>query len=131
MAIVKATLWLNDRIWEIEREHSFADETHVAYSYLLCCPLCSRIWFRHILRESSFVWPRAGFCEQCAVTPDRLRPVPGSILIQEGLDLIDDQLLEALPPELLKREFDLHIKALDNGNLELRDFSSKRSQRTG
>jgi hypothetical protein len=75
-----------------------------------------------------FAWPRAQFCVFCSnIQTDALHPVPGSLLVQEGLDVIDNSLLEAMPEDLLIREFNLHMKALDNEQLnQLRDFSSPR-----
>jgi hypothetical protein len=112
--VVKATITLGSRTWEIEREGSFANSTHSAYSYCLVCPSCTRVWASHRLSGDRLLWPRAGFCEDCPSSVDNLRPVPGSILVQEGLDVIDDALVEALPLELLKREYDLHTKVLIN-----------------
>lgn len=125
---IKAQIILGDQFWEIEREHSFADETHSARSYCLVCPICLTVWARHkIENDCEFLWPYAQFCEHCTPLPDRLRPVPGSLLIQHGLDTIDDSLLDALPPDLLMREFLLTLKAYDDGSLELRDFSTPRN----
>jgi hypothetical protein len=131
--MIGVTIWLEDedsvRSWKFMREHSFANHSHSASSYMLVCPICNTIWAKHIMADQSLVWPYAQFCECCDVYADRLRPVPGSLLIQHGLDTIDESLLEALPTDLLIREYDLHIKALDNGNLEPRDFSAPRSER--
>lgn len=125
---IKAQIILGDRFWEIEREHSFANEGHSARSYCLVCPSCLQVWARHkIVDEPDFLWPYAQFCEFCSPLPDRLRPVPGSLLIQHGIDTIDDSLLDALPPELILREVLLTLKAYDNGSLELREFSTPRS----
>jgi hypothetical protein len=48
-------------------------------------------------------------------------PVPGSLLIEEGLCIIDESLLDALPEPLLKREFTLHERAIANGYIERAD----------
>jgi hypothetical protein len=131
--MVAVTIWIEDedgiRHWDFMREHSFSNHMNSASSYMLVCPTCHTIWAKHIIKDYSLVWPYPQFCDRCDVYADRLRPVPGSLLIQHGLDAIDESLLEALPTELLIREYDLHIKALDNGNLESRDFSSPRSER--
>ena len=109
--ILRQRIVLDDRVWEIHRHHSFGDSTHVACSQLLVCPACSRPWaMLHLLDEDPFVWPYAAFCG-CIPYRDDWRPVPGSILIEEGWGLIDESLLAALPPELVRREFDLHLKA--------------------
>jgi hypothetical protein len=128
--MIKATIELPEEshaIFQIEREHSFGAAGHTARSYCLVCPSCLSIWAKFRMEGDPFCWPVAQFCRRCPVFADGLRPVPGSLLIQHGLDTIDDSLLLALPEELLIREFTLHLEALDNGNLELRDFSSRRT----
>jgi hypothetical protein len=99
----------------IHREHAFAVEEsggHEAYSYQLVCPQCRKTWASAIFMDEThgLVWPIAGFCEPCGGRDD-WHPVPGSILPEFGFGLIDDVMLAKLPSHLLKREFDLHIKA--------------------
>lgn len=106
--------WLVTRV---HREHSFHQQTHVAKSHALFCPACQEVWA--ILKfeddDDDYVWPVAQFCEHHK--PEGLTkqsgwfPVPGSILVEEGWGVIDDSLLRALPKELLRREFDLHVRA--------------------
>jgi hypothetical protein len=59
--------------------------------------------------DDKYVWPVAQFCELCNERDDWI-PVPGSLLHEEGWGIIDDSLLAALPEELVRREFLLHIK---------------------
>jgi hypothetical protein len=107
------------RVWEISREHAYANESRTAVSHALVCPACGQIWARHIIKHDTFCWPKAQFCERCdEVYPDSWHPVPGSLFINEGFDTIDDSLLAALPLDLLKREFTLTEKAIANGNID-------------
>src|ERR1700691_1697357 len=105
--IVKATIRLRNLytslwgIWSIEREHSYGNSEHTAISHLLICPACQRIWAKHIIENDTLLWPVAQFCDQCPIIPSILQPVPGSLLVEEGLGLIDESLLNALPLELL------------------------------
>lgn len=108
--------------WTFEREHSFADETKSAVSQLLICPECHRMWAKILLADEPLAWPRAAFCAMCN-RADMMRPVPGTLLLEEGLAAIDESLLAALPQELLEREFKLHDKAIENGYLSDADTS--------
>jgi len=99
--------------WYVHRDHAFCDQTHVAKSHALFCPSCQEIWaILHFVDERE-IWPVAQFCEHCRPSRDDYTwyPVAGSILVEEGYGVVDDSLLAGLPPELIKREFDLHIKA--------------------
>jgi hypothetical protein len=97
--------------WYIEREHAFNDQHNVAVSQLLICPRCHKTWAKLEFDGDRCAWPVAQFCENCN-EPDEWIPVPGSLLNEEGWGIIDDSLLAALPEELVRREFNLHIKAL-------------------
>jgi len=101
---------LNDKLYHVERHHSFSNSTHVAVSTILVCPACTRTWAMLLLEGDTFAWPRSAFCG-CISYADEWHPVPGSILIEEGWGVIDDSLLAALPDELVKREFQLHMQA--------------------
>lgn len=111
--------WLS---YTFSREHSFADDTKSAVSQLLVCPACHRCWAKLLLADEPLAWPRAAFCAMCGQS-DMLRPVPGSLLLEEGLGAIDESLLDALPQPLLEREFKLHEKAIDNGSISRADAS--------
>lgn len=95
--------------WTIDREHSFNDNLNSATSQLLVCPACHTIWARLIMVDPQPAWPVAQTCEACTLS-DEWIPVPGSLLVEEGWGIIDDSLLQALPEELLRREFDLHMR---------------------
>src|SRR5205807_5800011 len=106
----------------IDREHSFSNHQRTAFSHMLVCPSCCQIWARIQIESDVIYWPKSQFCERCKVVPDSWHPVPGSLLIQEGWDTIDESLLDALPPDLLLREYNLTMKALDNGSFSNRDW---------
>jgi len=100
----------------VHRKHSFGGDppTHEAKSHALFCPSCHIVWavLRFVGEEE--VWPVGQFCQLHQVQRTRKSewcPVPGSILVEEGWGVIDEALLFALPEPLLRREFDLHIKA--------------------
>lgn len=101
--------------YRISRSHSFGHPGqppgHVAKSHCLVCPGCQRVWAKLVLDQEPFlVWPVAQFCSDCQITTTWL-PVPGSLLVEEGFGVIDRELLWALPAPLLRREFDLHLRA--------------------
>ena len=96
----------------VHRQHSFGGEGHVAYSQLLVCPMCTHIWATLKFVDEELCWPVAQFCELCHPREKfSLHPVAGSLLVEEGYGVIDDSLLAALPPELVEREFNLHLRA--------------------
>ena len=97
----------------IDREHSFTpngEGWYVAKSKLLVCPKCRRIWAVLEFDDDELVWPVAQSCEECNIR-DEWMPVPGSILEEEGRGVIDTALLNALPEDEVRREFNLHLKA--------------------
>lgn len=105
----------------IHREHSFQglhpDGWHVACSRILVCPACWEAWALLKFVDDTYAWPIPQFCGSCQ-PPTREHgwyPVPGSLLVEEGWGVIDTALLNALPAELVRREFDLHMGAYSNG----------------
>ena len=71
-------------------------------SYLVICPQCFDVWARLSGQDTSFWWHRYVPCEQHSAPAYGFK-TPGSLLDAE--DLID-----VLPEELLRREFDLLVK---------------------
>ena len=100
----------------IEREHSFNNQLNLAKSHSLICPMCRTRWADLELQseQCELLWPVAQTCENCQLV-DEWMPVPGSLLVEEGWGVIDDSLLDALPEYMIRREFELHIKAYCNG----------------
>lgn len=99
----------------VHREHCFAYDgvsAYLAQSQILICPKCTRTWAKLTFMDGldQYHWPRAAFCNLCNIK-HALCPVPGSIFVEEGWCIIDDALLAVLPAELLRREFELHLKA--------------------
>jgi len=94
---------------------SITDGWSYAGNQMLVCPKCQKIWayldFKRPMQageEAGCLWPVAAFCEKCPSNG----PVPsGSIMISYGFDgeNYDLPLLYALPLDLLKREFELHL----------------------
>ena len=56
--------------------------------------------------------PQAVSCESCAQATE-MAPIPGSLLYNQQISMggTDWELLEVLPPQLLRREYNLHLKA--------------------
>lgn len=83
------------------------------YSGLMVCPVCALIWAKLTMVETlGFYEARSIPCADHpqACHPD-LRPVAGSLLDNPTCNGYDSPLLEAMPEYLLRREFDLHLKA--------------------
>lgn len=112
--LIEQKIFFANKHWSILREHSWAPYdawglTHCAESLLLICPWCGETWARLQLPSSLFYSARMVPCEHHAVQ-EPFGPVPGSMLTEEGIGNIDTALLNALPPELIEREFYLHVK---------------------
>lgn len=100
----------------VHREHAFGNQGHVAYSRLLVCPKCHEVWAKLLILEEPYAYAVGASCERCGVS-DKMHPVPGSILTEEGFGVIDDSLLDKLPPELVAREFRLHMNHYANAEV--------------
>lgn len=96
--------------WAVQREA--LSNGYPVYSGLMVCPICCRLWAKLIMEDQAFFEARSIPCEQhaSACHPD-LRPVAGSLLDNPTANGYDEPLLQALPEDLLRREFDLHLKA--------------------
>lgn len=76
----------------------------------MICPVCLRLWATLSIEGEHSHELRGVSCETCQWR-DEFHPVPGSLLDNDTCNGIDWGLIEALPPELLRREFDLTLKA--------------------
>lgn len=116
------TLLVEGQVAEITRSFSWRTEGD-GWSYagnrLLVCPRCQRTWaFLDFGQPMGFeepagcIWPVAAVCERCPA----VGPVPAGSLLQaisaDGRNF-DLPLLWALPESLLRREFNLHLTALE------------------
>lgn len=81
-------------------------------SYLWVCPRCCDIWATLRIEGKYHYFQYSIPCQLCRPWSHQL--VPGSLLWHHpgAEDEFDDWLLPVLPPELLLRELDLHIKAI-------------------
>lgn len=105
--------------FQVWRRHAWPAEPngwHQAHSYCLVCPGCLRVWAEVRLDSDPWCYAVPGFCEECQSPPEThwLLGVKGSILLEEGLGNVDLPLLDALPEELLRREFRIHLQALEH-----------------
>lgn len=84
-------------------------------SMTLICPACLKQWACLIFEGDSTAWPQPQPCRDCTLPPSGREYVPGSLLIDYswGAGLFDTELLEGLPPELLRREVELHLRVAD------------------
>lgn len=112
--LVRETILLDNVCYELQREHSFETPSGgwiSPRSSLLVCPGCQRTWAWMQIGEETTLWPHAAFCSRCPAPRENwLMGPPGSLLFPLGYCIFDEPLLEALPPELLLREFNLHIE---------------------
>ena len=73
------------------------------------CPTCGEVWFRVSSGRPGdwrgFTWP----CEKCPPWPFD-DSIPGSVL-----SLLASQALDFLPPAVLAREFNIHMKLYEIG----------------
>lgn len=112
---VHQTLLIADLgLFEFDRAPSF-QTPHGGWlsprSFQLVCPWCGKVWAHSQIGEERWLEPRPVPCESCPPSPESwLLAPPGSLFPPLGCELIDEPMLEALPLELLKREFLLRSK---------------------
>lgn len=90
-------------------------EGYPVYSRCFVCPKCITVWGVLLNIGGLGIVSRAEVvsCEQCDWRDGVDVEIPGSILYYSiPVSGVDWQLLEALPEPLLRREFDLTLKAL-------------------
>jgi hypothetical protein len=98
-------------VWSCDRDPF--SQGYPVQSGLFICPECCHLWAKLTLaKETNFYEARSIPCHRhpSYSHPD-LRPVPGSILDNPSCNGIDLPLLMSMPEDLLRREFDLHLKA--------------------
>lgn len=107
--------------FEVQREWSWVstppDGWSIARSYAYICPVCLKQWAVTLLEGDQEYVIQAAYCERHH--PANWNPtwcVPGSILVGHG-DYLDWPLLDVLPEELLRREFNLAMKEIERGIL--------------
>lgn len=86
------------------------------FSSALICPICLQGWAVLELASQPRPWHvRGERCAEC-LAPNELShewEIPGSLVGLEWFpQSLDIGLLERLPPELIKREFDLHLRSI-------------------
>jgi len=103
-------IWLADYNWSIERPASYLG--YRVPEVVFICPFCLSHW-GSIEMEPTGPEPfhiQASSCSGCPPSSRYFNVFPGSILENSHFsDSFDRDLLAALPPDLLKREYDLHI----------------------
>lgn len=106
---------LTGAVYHLEREESCLG--YPVYSGLLVCPICRQIWAELYIKDSEIFQPRMVSCTQCnwkgRPGSEWLNPVPGSLIDNPTVGGIDWPMLDALPPDLLKREFLLTLSAAE------------------
>jgi hypothetical protein len=80
-------------------------------SKVLICPFCFEVWARCSFAPDDFHTPVAVQCSNCEFSYKHESQVPGSILDDSFCNGIDWGLLARLPEALLRREFELTLKA--------------------
>lgn len=96
--------------FSVERPE-YTSEGYPVYSRQLVCPMCCSIWAKLTIPGKQWHIPEAAPCQFCPAEHDR--EVPGSLIVYStptiGLDL---DLVDLLPEQFLRREFNLTMKAL-------------------
>lgn len=105
--------------WTVERARSWPAELGEGWSFshssCYICPRCLKQWAFLAFEGDEILHIQPQFCERCPPTAGSKwfadRPVvPGSLLWGYCLDR---PLLESLPPELVRREFQLTLKRME------------------
>lgn len=92
----------------------FPDPESSKLSLLWYCYRCGEVYARVVTEDEGKIaaWtPRQGCCSKCSPNPFVNRLVPGSIWDRDSLTDYND----TLPEAVMKREFELTIKAKEEG----------------
>lgn len=87
------------------------------YSSVFVCPVCCEVWAKTEVEGDSVHEARGVCCPTCIWDRGKLQflsPVPGSLLDNWTCGGVDWPMLDAMPPDLLYREFELTLKAWDS-----------------
>jgi len=93
-------------------ERSPFTEGYPVYSRVLVCPMCKQVWAMLTVEGKPVHRPEMASCIDCNYQSVD-NPVPGSLLVY-GIPTsnVDYSLLDVLSEKLLRREFNLTLKAL-------------------
>lgn len=109
-SFIQLTIWLGGTAVLIRRRRTDSSGRHL-YGKLLVCPRCCRLWAKMLIQNEGYAHAITILCQDCEHFESYLdSEVPGSLLEQGQHMHLDWDILDYLPSELLKREFDLHIK---------------------
>lgn len=107
---------MDGREWDVDRPEFYGG--YSVRSRALVCPMCLETWATmRVLEGPHHIYDVCTTpCETCIRAAHHiLHPVPGSLIDDwRGLGTWDDDLLDALPAELVKREFELTMKAWEH-----------------
>lgn len=100
-----STLFLDNKLYQIKQKPNplVALGLAPAYSVAWCCPACGEVWARKVVDSRQFFFLTVP-CPKHEDALLRTLMVPGSLLV--GGEVV----LDELPPELVTREFEAHIK---------------------
>lgn len=86
-------------------------EAQQPWPYVVFCSDCGDIWARMPVDGSSREWGVLG--RHCEAHSRYSREIPGSLIVDW-----EPELFETFSPEMIQREFDLHLKYLEKQNAE-------------
>lgn len=108
---MRFSIRIGESVWHIERESQFC-LGYPIHSSIFVCPVCTTIWASSGFEGDDIYVPQMVSCEDCTWKglPGQ---IPGTILHNDCISqsATDVDLIHALPEDLLRREFHLHIKA--------------------
>ena len=104
-------IYVDGTIYPINRKYCDNFHTH------LLCPFCAKVWAELTVEKPIRHIARIAFCENCNEYDSIL--TSGSVLDNYLCNLwLDRDLLNLLPPVLLKREFDLALKSVEKSQCQ-------------
>lgn len=96
--------------FSVERPE-YTSDGYPVYSRLLVCPMCCSVWAKLTVPGKSWHRPEAATCQFCQDPLER--SVPGSLLSYTiPCSGVDTDLLDVMPEQFLRREFNLTMKAV-------------------
>lgn len=113
--IVNQSIWLGgcETPFFIQREDSC--EGFKIFSKALVCPICLTVWATLTIQGQPYHHPQAVSCEACWWKDEVIHIVPGALTDDLNIPQwgMDTGLLDALPFDLVRREFELYLRIFE------------------
>lgn len=119
--MIQLVAWKDSRLVNLTRvDRPSHSNGYPVRPTIMVCPMCTDKWAKFELSSEAGPYDILPVsCEICAYQ-SIMSPIPGSLItnwsLGQGENGVDWELLEVLPEQLLRREFDLTLKYLGDSD---------------